>query len=89
MRIDTLNNHEQLYQAIFAQIVDMTPDEVRHIFADRRTVLYTLSRMIRRYHLAREAGYKFGLVGVGCISFANARMVNFQQRLIRRAGRRA
>ena len=36
-----------------------------------------LARAFHRYHAAYESSKAFGLVGVGCISFANARLAKF------------
>jgi hypothetical protein len=39
-----------------------------------------LSKCLKRYFAAQEASKAFGFVGVGCITFAEARLVEFQRR---------
>lgn len=40
-----------------------------------------LGRCIRRYFAALRAAEKFGFVGVGCITFAENRLIEFQRRV--------
>jgi hypothetical protein len=41
-----------------------------------------LSRCTRLYFRSQKAAEKFGFIGVGCITFAEARMVEFQRRAL-------
>jgi len=42
----------------------------------------TLGRCLRLYFRSQEAAKKFGFIGVGCITFAEARLVEFQRRAL-------
>ena len=40
-----------------------------------------LSRCLRRYFRAHMVAEKFGFIGVGCVTFAEARLAEFQRRV--------
>ena len=73
-------NHTNLMNAISEVCEGLTLEQVVAAMKDKTSRAYRLSRAVKRYHLAHEASRKFGLIGVGCISFANARLATYCKR---------
>lgn len=81
--MEIIESRENLYAAIYREIGDRSPDEVRELCRDKSSRLAFLVRLNRRYDRAFEASRKFGFVGVGKYVFAEKRMVEFQHRISR------
>jgi len=58
--------------------------QIEKDMTDRSSTLFMLSRLFNRYSTAKEESRKFGYIGVGSISFAENRLIKFQERLIKR-----
>lgn len=76
---------DQLTAAMFAQMGTDTPATLAARVKDKADPLAYLARLVRTYFRAQHAAPALGLVGVGCISFAEARLVSFQRRAARKA----
>lgn len=76
-----IKDFNDLCKAINEVIKDKTPAQIETEMADKSSRAYFVSRLMRRYTDAEEESKKFGFIGVGCISFAQARLVEFQRRL--------
>ena len=74
--------YQPLISPLFAALDGVSPEYVREQCAVKGSRLNVLSRVAKRYMSAERAAGKFGLVGVGVISFADRRTELF----IRRAG---
>lgn len=82
----TYNGLTEVHRAIAAIIAPMSLAQVQAACADRTSAVFYLSRLMRRYDSAmRYADRYTDLIGVGAISFAQARMVEFQRRVKCRA----
>lgn len=77
----TISTYRDLCAAIFDALGDKTPDQVRQECDASGSRLNLLSRALNRYHAAEDASKKFGFIGVGCISFAEARLEKFSRKV--------
>lgn len=59
----------------------MTPDDVKRQVGQSGSDINLMSRMIRVYNRAYNIAPKFDFIGVGCISFAESRLLTFQRRI--------
>lgn len=69
------------YRATIAQLVEIDAAEIqatKDVSGSRANIIL---RKIRRYNQAQDAAPKFGLLGVGIISFADSRLAKFSQRI--------
>lgn len=74
-------NHSEICKALFDVTNGKTVDDIKAAMADRSSEAFYVSRLFKRYNDAHEASKKFGFIGVGCISFAQTRLQEFQRRL--------
>lgn len=63
---------------------DMTPDQIKAEIGKSGTKLNVCRRAIRVGNRAEKAAEKFGFVGVGVISFREARLAKFRRLVERR-----
>lgn len=71
------------YTDTIAQLVEIDAAEVQATKDVSGSRVNIILRKIRRYHQAQDAAPKFGLIGVGIISFADTRLAKFSQRIER------
>ena len=84
-KITPLRNTAEMHKALTQALAPFkTADAVKAELENRNSMLYAMSRILRRYDRAYKAAGNFGWIGVGCITFAEARMVQFQERILRR-----
>lgn len=76
-----IKNFDDLCKATYEQIKDRTPAQVQAAKDARDPALRVLLMLWRTYNRAQESALSFGYIGVGCIYFAEARMVQAQHRL--------
>ena len=74
-------SHDDLRRAMLATIKDMEAEEIREEVAKSGTRCNLVHRALRRYAAAERASLKFGLIGVGCLTFADARLAKFCKRV--------
>jgi hypothetical protein len=75
-----IRNLTDICTALAVQWTDETPATIKARMADKADPLAYLARLVRVYHRAERRAPALGLVGVGCISFAEARLQLFQRR---------
>ena len=70
-----MSHHDTFYQGLedLCKALADTPSP------DPKSIL---GRCFRLYFRSQKAAEKFGFIGVGCITFAEARMVEFQRRAL-------
>jgi len=71
---------KDVIRLVSAETRGMTADQVRAEMARRGSRLFVLSRMYHRYNAAFDAAPRFGLIGVGAITFAQNRLRAFIKR---------
>lgn len=71
---------KDVIRLVSAETRGMTTAQVHAEMARRDSRVYTLSRMVRRYYAAIDAAPRFGLIGVGAITFAQNRLRAFIKR---------
>lgn len=75
-----ITNLKELCQQLLIEIEGKEPEQIKAEAATSGTRLNTLRRITRRYHRAADAAKGLGFIGVGTVSFAEIRMVEFQRR---------
>jgi len=78
--LSKLTSCEDVVRCFVDETRGMTADQARAEMARRDSRIFTLSRMARRYHAALHAAPRFGLIGVGAITFAQNRLRVFIKR---------
>jgi len=74
-------SHSDLVSAIVSAMDGLSADTIKAHIADKRTTLAYLMRCMRRYDSAKAYCERYtDLIGVGAISFAQGRLVEFQRR---------
>lgn len=78
-----LMTFKELCDAMFNAIQDMEPEQIKAEADKSGSELNLLRRYTRRYFAAENCRYceDAGIIGVGKISFAESRLVRFQQRI--------
>lgn len=79
-----INNFKEVCVAMCNVVDGKNVDEVKAGMEDRSSNIFLLSRITKRFLDAQRVADKFGYIGVGAISFAEARMRQFQVRLAAR-----
>lgn len=69
------------YNATIALLVEIDAAEIHATKDVSGSRVNIILRKIRRYHQAQNAAPKFGLIGVGIISFADNRLAEFSKRI--------
>ena len=80
VRLSKLASCKDVVRCLAGELRGMTADQVRAEMARRDSRVYVLSRMVRRYYAALDAAPRFGLIGVGAITFAQNRLRAFIKR---------
>lgn len=80
--LKTYTSESDVVRAACDIIAPMSLSDVQREVADRASPLFYMSRMLRRYTSAERYAARYtDLVGVGVISFAQGRLVEFQRRV--------
>ena len=58
----------------------MSIEQVESLAKDKSSNVYRFVRLLRRYTRAYKAAANYGFIGVGCITFAEARLDIFRKR---------
>lgn len=61
------------------EVRDKTPEQIKADYNDPSTRQFKLAELIRMYWTAKETAEELGLVGVGCVSYAEEVMVTYQE----------
>lgn len=61
------------------EILDKTPEQIMVDAVDPSTRQFKLAELIKVYWTAKETSEELGFVGVGCISYAEAAMRDYQE----------
>lgn len=72
--------HDQICKHLFSAIKDKTPEQIKAEMLIKGSRCHIVSRLLKRYHASEAAAKRFGYIGVGCISFAEARTALFVKR---------
>lgn len=80
VRLSKLASCKDVVRCLAGELRGMTADQVRAEMARRGSRLFVLSRMYHRYNAAFDAAPRFGLIGVGAITFAQNRLRTFINR---------
>ena len=83
MEVKIIRNMDELTDTVSGRMVKVIRDGGIAV-QDPEVLYYT--RLMKRYYAAFHAAHKFGFVGVGKVTFAQHRMVQFQERLQRKQG---
>jgi len=75
-----MHTFTDLIDALNANIRGMSPDDCKALAEVSGTRLNLIVRRIRRYNDAQANAPRFGLIGVGAISFAENRVATFNRR---------
>ena len=74
---------DAVYKALFEISEKASPEELKAMGADKSSALRLNVMRLRRYWKSESAAEKFGFIGVGRISFADARLKEFNRRVAR------
>lgn len=78
-----IRNLDDISRCLYSLIATADTHDEIYLAYDTANGKY-LMRLYNRYFNAKHAAKGFGYVGVGCITFAEARLVQFQERIMRR-----
>lgn len=79
-----IKNFDELALALFNLTHGKTVAEVKAMHDGRNPEMRRIMMLFRTYIRAQTSALSFGYVGVGCITFAELRMMQAQQRLDRK-----
>ncbi len=75
-----VSNFGELCRVMYDLTKEKDVSEIKTAMADKTTETYFVSRLMRVYMGAQSRAANFGYIGVGAISFAEARLIDFQRR---------
>jgi glutaredoxin-related protein len=78
-----VNTHTEICQAIAHELNKLELGQIKAAKEDKTSCLSHLWRLHRVYKGAHDRSKNFGYIGVGCISFAQARVKEFNRRVAR------
>lgn len=76
-----IKNFDELCKICYKLVDGQRPGSIELEMQDRSSKMFYISRLIKCYFNAKESAKRFGYVGVGQITFAEARLKRFQERL--------
>lgn len=79
-----IENFDELARAFHDLTHGKTVEEVKALRDGRDPAVRRLTMLFRTYIRAQTSALSFGYIGVGCITFAELRMMQAQQRLDRK-----
>lgn len=78
-----MKTHTEICQAIAHELNSLGLSNIKPAMSDKSSKLYFLNRLYRVYMGAHDRSRNFGYIGVGCISFAQNRVAEFNRRVAR------
>lgn len=76
-----IGTHRELCEALIKSIEGKSSEQILAERERRGSEVRFISKLVNTYHRAERNAAKFGFIGVGAISFAQSRMIEFQRRV--------